>query len=92
MYKILPYTLIQSKKLGVIVKPSNKKDKKIDVYNKDNKYMLSIGFLGYNDYPNFINKFGKEYADKKRILYKKRHEKDRNIKGSKGFYADKLLW
>jgi hypothetical protein len=25
-------------------------------------------------------------------LYKSRHKKDINVKNSKGFYADKLLW
>jgi hypothetical protein len=25
-------------------------------------------------------------------LYKLRHKKDKNVKNSNGFYADKLLW
>ena len=35
---------------------------------------------------------GKAYADERRRLYKIRHSKDRNVRGSDGFYADKLLW
>jgi len=35
---------------------------------------------------------GKEYADVRRTLYKIRHNKDRKITGSAGFYADKILW
>jgi hypothetical protein len=35
---------------------------------------------------------GKAYADERRRLYKIRHSKDRNVKGSDGYYADKLLW
>jgi hypothetical protein len=31
-------------------------------------------------------------AEKRRKLYKDRHDKDRKVKGSNGFYADKLLW
>jgi len=62
------------------------------VYDFKGNYLVSIGALGYNDYPNFLKKYGKEYADKKRILYKKRHEKDRHKLGSAGYYADKILW
>jgi len=44
------------------------------------------------DFPTFKRKFGKEYADRRRKLYKQRHEKDRHIRGSAGYYADKILW
>ena len=33
-----------------------------------------------------------EKANKRRKLYKIRHERHRNIKGTKSYYADKLLW
>ena len=39
-----------------------------------------------------IKEKGKEYADKRRVLYKKRHQKDITLKDSNGFYANKLLW
>jgi hypothetical protein len=50
-----------------------------------------------NDYPTYLEKeklgkVAKGTASKRRKLYKDRHEKDRNVKGSKGYYADKLLW
>jgi hypothetical protein len=35
---------------------------------------------------------GKEFADEKRRLYKLRHAKDRVVRGTAGFYADKILW
>ena len=35
---------------------------------------------------------GKTYADKRRMLYKKRHEKYRKIPDTNAYYADKLLW
>jgi hypothetical protein len=92
MYEILPYTMKQAKKLNVIVKPSTRKNKKIDVYTIDGDYICSVGALGYKDYPTYIKLNGKEYAEKRRYLYKLRHKKDLNIIGSKGFYADKLLW
>jgi hypothetical protein len=92
MYHILPYTLQRAKQIGVTVKPSHKKDKKIDVFNKNGEYLCSVGFFGYNDYPTFIKKEGLEYANARRKLYKMRHEKDRHQRGSRGWFADQLLW
>lgn len=90
-YKIKAYSFAQAKKLGVTIKPSKRIGKKIDVYKGDKK-IASIGALGYGDYPTFMSKMGKEYADKKRKAYKTRHEKDRHVRGTPGFYADKILW
>jgi hypothetical protein len=91
MYQITDYSYQQAKQLGVSIKPSSNKKKKIDVY-KDDKKIASIGATGYGDYPTFMRTEGKEYADKKRQAYKKRHEKDRHIKESNGYYADQILW
>ena len=91
MYRIKPYTKRQARKLGVTVKPSKVKGKKIDVF-KNGKQIASIGGRGYKDYATYISERGLEYANKRRKLYKQRHEKDRKVKGSNGFYADKILW
>lgn len=91
MYKIKKYTYDKAKDLGVKIKPSTKKNKKIDVY-KDNKFITSIGDSRYNenDYASYIDKFGIDYANEKKRLYYKRHGKD--IKGITDFYAKNLLW
>ena len=47
---------------------------------------------GMCDFPSYIKLKGKKYAKTRRRLYKIRHEKDRHVKGSNGYYADKLLW
>lgn len=91
MYKIKDYTKNKAKLLGVKVKPSKTKGKKIDVF-KNNKKIACIGALGYSDYPTYIQSKGKDYADKRRKLYKIRHKKDKDIVGTNGYYADKLLW
>lgn len=91
-YKIKSYSYAQARKLGVTIKPSKRLGKKIDVFDKEGKKLASIGALGYGDYPTFKEKMGQEYADKKRKAYKTRHEKDRHVRGSAGFYADKILW
>jgi len=90
-YTITNYTYKQAKKLGVQVKISTNKTKKIDVYKKGRK-IASVGAYGMNDFPTFIKKRGLKYAKTKRRLYKMRHERDRHIVGSNGYYADKLLW
>ena len=89
-YKITKYSKEQAKKLGVVIKPSTRKNKKIDVF-KDGKKISSIGAIVYMDYPNYIKKLGKEKADAKRRAYKARHAKDRVVKGSNGYYADRIL-
>jgi hypothetical protein len=90
-YNITKYTKDQAKKLGVEVKVSSVKGKKIDVF-KDGKKIASVGAIGYSDYPTYTKTKGKAYADERRRLYKIRHSKDRNVRGSDGYYADKLLW
>lgn len=91
-YYITPYTKRQAKKYGVVVKPSRVDGKKIDVFDKSGKKLASVGALGYGDYPTFMRKKGKEYADSRRKMYKIRHQKDRHKRGTPGFWADKLLW
>ena len=49
-YIIKSYTKTQARKLGVVVKPSKVKGKKIDVF-KNGKKIASVGALGYSDYP-----------------------------------------
>jgi hypothetical protein len=90
-YTITNYTRTQARKLGVSVKPSKNKKKKLDVF-KGGKKVASVGAIGYKDYPTFLKTEGKEKANKRRAAYKKRHAKHRNIRGTNSYYADKLLW
>jgi hypothetical protein len=91
MYQISDYSLKQALKLGVTIKPSANKNKKIDVF-KDSKKVASIGAINYNDYPTYLKNNGLKYAKERRKLYKTRHERDRHQIGSNGYYADKILW
>lgn len=91
VYTITKYTLKRAKQLGVVVKPSQNKTKKIDVF-KENKKIASVGAYGMNDYPTYIIKDGLNYANNRRRLYKIRHNSDRKIKWSRGWLADNLLW
>ena len=98
-YSITSYSKDKAKKLKVIIKKSTNNKKKIDVFKevkdkngkKTLKKIVSIGAIGYKDYPTYL-KEDKNLAEKRRKAYKKRHEKDRHVKGSAGFYADQILW
>ena len=90
-YRITNYTRKIAHKIGVVVKPSTNPEKKIDVFRKSRK-IASVGAAGMNDFPTYIRTRGMAYAKTRRRLYKMRHERDRHIKWSNGWLADKLLW
>jgi hypothetical protein len=92
MYQIKPYSYRRAKEIGVEIKPSIKKNKKIDVYSQSGDYITSIGDIMYSDYPTYLQEVGEVFANERRRLYKIRHEKDRKVVGSTGWYADKILW
>jgi len=84
---------VQSKarKIGVSVKASNNKNKKLDVF-KNGKKVASIGDSRYKDFLLYKKTEGTKKANQRRRLYKIRHNKNRNKKGTKSYYADKILW
>lgn len=88
MYKITDYSFKKAKELGVMIKPSTKKNKKIDVY-KDGVLITSVGNSQYLDYPTYIINKGLTYANERRRLYRIRHKNDDGIAG---YYALNLLW
>ena len=99
--KPLPFVLTQfhklnARKLGVEVKRSSVKGKKLDVF-KDGIKVASIGADGYWDYGLFKEAenngvFPKGYAAKRRRLYRLRHAGEQNKKGTPGYYAWHILW
>ena len=91
IYKITKYTRRRAREIGVEVKPSTNKTKKIDVFKKGTK-IAEVGANGMNDYPTYMKLRGSKYAKTRRRLYKMRHEKDRKKKWTNGWLADQLLW
>ena len=91
MYRITNRQRSNAKKLGVEIKPSKVKGKKIDVF-KNGEKIASIGARGYNDYDIYLRTKSKAYADERRRMYKSRHQKNRLRRGTAGFYADRILW
>ena len=89
MYNITDYSFEKAAELGLTIKPSTRKGKKIDVY-KDDDYLVSIGSIKIFDYPTHVLEKGKAYAEKRKALYHQRHRKD--LKHFKGFVAMYILW
>jgi hypothetical protein len=83
-YKISQYTINRAKELGVEVRPSKNKGKKIDVI-KDGKKIASIGDIRYSDYASTQDK-------ERRRLYRIRHKGEDKKINSPGFWSWNLLW
>lgn len=74
----------KASKLGVSVKLSTRKNKKLDVFKGDKK----VASIGDSRYTDFIQSGDKA----KRKAYKSRHANNRTKVGTAGYYADKILW
>lgn len=102
MYDIKPYTKRRAKELGVKIFPSDRKDKKIEVYDWNGIFITYIGDIKFGDYPSYLQmeKEGlkpKGYANERRRLYHLRHSKEPEklgdeYLGSAAYYAKELLW
>jgi len=79
VYKITPHTFERAREVGLEVRPSTRKGKKLDVYvgsldpRYTGQYVDSVGALGYSDYGTFLGKDGPAVADERRRLYRIRH-------------------
>lgn len=90
-YKPTKRQLLNAQKLGVTITPSTNFRKKLDVHRNGRK-ISEIGAIGYMDYDGYIRKNGLDYANDRRRLYRARHWRDINRKGTAGYYANKILW
>lgn len=96
MYRILTNQRKAAKQLGVTIRPSTLKYKKMDVY-KDGFKVASIGDVRYNDYWIYkrLERKGqvpKGTAEQRRQSYRARHGQECTAKGTPGYYACKILW
>jgi len=97
LYKVKKLQLDKAKELGVQIKPSTNKKKKLDVFIKGKK-QYSIGANGANDYATYLENKNvpKNEAEAKRTNYIARHSKEPKINNdgefTKSLYADELLW
>jgi hypothetical protein len=72
MYIIEPYTQRQASRMGLTVKPSHDKNKKIDVFKNSIK-IAAVGDVRYKDYTKYL-KEDKALAEERRKLYHDRHK------------------
>ena len=76
----------RAKILGVEVKISTRKHKKLDVFDRrSGEKVASIGDIRYSDYLQHGD-------DERRRNYKARHEPHRHKRGTASYYADQILW
>lgn len=92
MYKITPYSKKKAQQLGVVIKPSTKKNKKIDVFKKDGTKIASIGDSRYKDYPTYIIENGPAYAKERQRLFYLRNGNWPADKFSPAELAKAILW
>lgn len=96
MYRILTEQRKAAKRLGVTIRPSASKYKKIDVY-KDGFKVASIGDKRYKDYWIYKREENKGMvpkgtAEQRKQSYRARHGQECTAKGTPGYYACKILW
>ncbi|MEM1326175.1 MAG: hypothetical protein AAGI23_09490 [Bacteroidota bacterium] len=92
-YTISNYTRRRAREMGVTVKLSTRKGKKIDVY-KNGKLVASVGATGYNDFPTYKRlerqgKIAKGTAEKRRKAF---HNRFKSCRTNNCKYAKGLLW
>jgi len=89
-YKIKNYHKQNAKDLGVSIKPSQAKGKKIEV--KTEKGLRQIGAKGYQDYQLYKQKEGNEVANMKRDAYRARHKCHNAKRYTAQHLACEILW
>jgi hypothetical protein len=99
MYQISDLQYSNARRLGVTIKPSTSKRKKIDVFEGAKK-VASIGGVKldgtfYMDYSTYLRTTTPEIANARRIAYLARHAgepKKTDGAYTNSFYADRILW
>jgi len=93
VYHLRPYHKLKARQLGVIIRPATKAPYKIDVFSRDTgDFITSIGDRRYPDWLSIVEDDGYAVAERRQSLYHKRHKKDSQVPGSRGFYAANILW
>ena len=91
-YNITKNQYSNAKKIGVTIKPSTNKNKKIDVFNSSGKKLFAIGDIKYLDFDLYKKEKGLEYAKSRKLLFKIRHNKHRHKVGTRSYFSDQILW
>ena len=78
----------------VFVAPSNKKNKKYDVYDNQLNYITSFGAYGMPQYMDVIGHYSDmdTLNEDRKYLYYQRHKHDKNIYPYSSFFSNRYLW
>ena len=77
--------IAESTRCLILVQDKEKVLEMMDLFDKYCSY-LDLRYFGVHEKGDI------DYANRRRHLYKQRHQKDRAVKFSPGWYADRLLW
>jgi len=94
-YQITSRQRANARRLGVSIKPSTVKGKKLDVFKgtgKDKKKVASIGAASMMDFDRWKAKEGIEKANARRKAFRSRFAKQRTKVGTPAYYASEILW
>jgi hypothetical protein len=96
MYRIKAGQRAAARRLGVVIRPSSSKGKKIDVFKHGIK-IASIGDSAYSDYWTYVQdekagRAAKGTAAERRRLYRLRHAQECAAPGTDGYYSCSILW
>lgn len=78
---------------GYIIKPSTRKNKKYDVFDKEGNKLTSFGDVNFQHYKDKLGYYSDlDHLDKNRKrLYYARHGKEAE-KGTAKYFSHKILW
>ena len=97
----MPAMRKKADKLGLVLKRSTRKGKKLDAYDRlTGEKVGSFGALGFGDYPTFMamesrGELPQGFAKKKRYLYRNRHFNYAALgrqDATPGYLAYMILW
>jgi hypothetical protein len=75
VYKIDKDLYKRAAEYGFVIEPSHKAKYKIDIYNINGEYLMSIGDRRYKDYWLYRNEFGHDDAKFRKNMYFAKYEK-----------------
>jgi hypothetical protein len=81
-----------AKELGIKIRPSCNRHKKLDIFDYHNNFIFSIGNSSKLDFYQLIHKIGFEKAFEKRRKYRIKNWKNQFDLYSKKYYVYWLLW
>jgi hypothetical protein len=90
-YQITSRQRANARRIGVKIKPSTVKGKKLDVFKGDKK-VASIGAASMMDFDRWKAKEGIEKANARRKAFRSRFAKQRTKVGTPAYYASEILW